>query len=95
MKISSVGIAITTNIVDSYLVNRKKFTTVGDLGASMRVIKNSLRVCEHSKVSQIPMQQYLNLMNIIMGIFTPQNNIFNEYCGLTDIIVKVFTQFVG
>lgn len=34
-------------------------------------------------------------MNIIMGIFTPQNNMFNEYCGLADIIIKVFTQFVG
>lgn len=45
LKISSFGIAITTSIIESYLSQVKKFTTVGDLGASMRVIKNSLRVC--------------------------------------------------
>ena len=61
----------------------------------MSVIRNSLRICENSHIPDIPFQHYINLMNIVMTIFTPSHNMFNEYSSLTDILVKVFTQFVG
>jgi hypothetical protein len=45
LRIASYGLSITTRIVETYLIKRLKFTTVGDLGASLSVLRNSLRIC--------------------------------------------------
>lgn len=69
LEIASYGLSITTRIVENYVVKRVPFTTVGDLGASLSVLRNSLRICEKCEVSALPMLQYVNLMNVVTGIF--------------------------
>lgn len=45
MQIAIYGLSITTSIVQKYISNRIKFTTVGDLGAALSVLRSSLRLC--------------------------------------------------
>ena len=50
LQISGYGLEITGKIIEHYLQNNLKFSTVGDLGASLSVLKNSLRLCEFCKL---------------------------------------------
>ena len=50
MQIATYGLSITTQIIDNYIKSNTKFTSVGDLGASLSVLKNSLRLCDSCKV---------------------------------------------
>lgn len=49
MQIASYGLSITARIIEMYMNNNVKFSTVGDLGASFSVLRNTLRLCDDSK----------------------------------------------
>jgi hypothetical protein len=45
MQIAIYGLSITNTIVQKYISKRLQFTSVGDLGAALSVLRSSLRLC--------------------------------------------------
>ena len=92
MEIAKYGLSITTKVIETYLQNEAKFMSVGDLGASLSVLRNALRLCGMCPLEKIPFQSFAGLMNIVSQIFVL--NRFTMYCGMTDIIYRILVQFM-
>ena len=59
LRISAYGLTLTTRIIHTHISQRLKFTTVGELGPSLALIRNALKICEKVPINDIPLTHYL------------------------------------
>lgn len=88
--------AIVTRIIGNYLDRRLKFSNVNELGLSLAVVRNALKLCEGLAGEGVAIGGYVVLMNLVMRIFTPgEMGLFASYSSLVEIISRVLTQFMN
>jgi len=74
---------IIHQIITHYLSRRIKFSNVNELGLSLSVYKNGLKICDHLSYELIPFDTYTRLMDVAISILQPNDiHYFLEYSSL-------------
>lgn len=58
-----------SHIIHNHLQRRIKFNNINELGISLMVCKNGLKICESVPIDQLPIQSYICIMDLLMSLF--------------------------
>ena len=62
---------MTGRVIESYLARGLRFSSVGDLGVSLSVLRHSLRICEGAQRSEVPLGEYIGLLDTCLLYTSP------------------------
>jgi hypothetical protein len=88
--------SIIFKLISSNIEKRSQFSNINELGMSVVVCRNALKIYENVDVKLIDVRGYITVMDLILTILNRNRiDLFLDYIELLEIIAKVLSCFMG